>query len=500
MRKKKLIYNTFSSLLFQLTTVICGFILPRLILNAFGSDVNGLVNSITQFLGIIAFLELGVGSVVQSSLYKPLVEKKKEDISKIISSANKFFKNLARILLVYVVFLIILFPIFIEKKYSFIYTTTLIVAISISSFAQYYFGIVNRLLLTADQRGYVQYTAQTIAVIANTVVCYILVKLNCSIQIIKLVSSLIFLLQPFVIYLYVRKNYNIDLKIKYNEEPIKQKWNGIAQHVAAVILDGTDTVILTLFASLSDVSIYSVYFLVVKGIKQLFMSMTNGITSLIGELWARKELEKLQEAFAWTEWVIHTGTTFVFSITMVLIVPFVKVYTLGISDANYTQPLFAILMVLANAMYCLRLPYNIMILAAGHYKQTQQNYIVAAIMNIIISILAVKSFGLIGVAMGTLIAMVYQTFWMAWYDSKKLVKWPFKKFVKQIIIDSLTFILCKIYSELFLISSTNYLSWCISAVYFSLSFLIIILFINFLFYKEKIYKVCSKISDVFKNA
>ena len=104
MRKKKLIYNTFSSLLFQLTTIICGFILPRLILSAFGSDVNGLVNSITQFLGIIAFLELGVGSVVQSSLYKPLVDKKQEDVSKIISSANKFFRNLARILLIYVVF------------------------------------------------------------------------------------------------------------------------------------------------------------------------------------------------------------------------------------------------------------------------------------------------------------------------------------------------------------------------------------------------------------
>ena len=71
MRKKKLIYNTISSLIFQVTTIVCGFILPRLILNAFGSNVNGLVNSITQFLGIISFLELGVGAVVQSALYKP---------------------------------------------------------------------------------------------------------------------------------------------------------------------------------------------------------------------------------------------------------------------------------------------------------------------------------------------------------------------------------------------------------------------------------------------
>lgn len=72
MRKKKLIYNTVSSLIYQIVTIVCGFILPRVILNYYGSEVNGLVNSITQFLQIIAFLDLGIGAVVKTSLYKPL--------------------------------------------------------------------------------------------------------------------------------------------------------------------------------------------------------------------------------------------------------------------------------------------------------------------------------------------------------------------------------------------------------------------------------------------
>ena len=175
LREKKLIYNTISSLVFQVTTIICGFILPKLILNAFGSDVNGLVNSISQFLGLISFLELGVGAVVQSALYKPLVEKNNNDINKIIASANRFFRKLAGVLLGYIILLIIFYPRLIDGNYSFFYTTTLIVAISISSLAQYFFGIVNRLLLSADQRGYVQYTAQTIAVVFNTMACFILI-------------------------------------------------------------------------------------------------------------------------------------------------------------------------------------------------------------------------------------------------------------------------------------------------------------------------------------
>lgn len=493
MRGKRLFYNTTSSLVLQLTTIICGFILPRLILNAFGSEVNGLVNSITQFLGIIAFLELGVGAVVQSALYKPLAEKNQDDVSKIISSANKFFTRLGQILLVYVIVLIFVYPRLAGQSFDFVYTATLIVAISISSFAQYFFGIVNRLLLTADQRGYIQYNAQTLAVVINTVACFILIHLGYSIQIVKLTTSLIYLLQPFLIYLYVQYNYNINKKIKYTKEPIPQKWNGIAQHVAAVILDGTDTVVLTLFATLSDVSIYSVYFLVVKGVKQLFMSMTNGITSLIGELWARQELTELKKTFGWTEWVIHTGTTFVFGVTAALIVPFVRVYTLGIDDANYIQPLFAALIVAANAAHCLRLPYNIMILAAGHYKQTQNNYIIAAVINIVVSVFAVKTWGLIGVAIGTLLAMGYQTVWMAWYDSKNLIQWPFANFLKQITVDIITVILCSIVSRMFTMMTISYFGWIINAIEVAVVWLVIMVIINLIFYRDKVLKLVSNL-------
>lgn len=499
MRKKRLLYNTVSSLVFQLTTIICGFILPRLILGAFGSEVNGLVNSITQFLGVISFLELGVGAVVQSALYKPLAENRQNDVSKIIASANKFFTKLGQILLVYVIVLVVVYPQFAGNDFGFAYTATLIVAISISSFAQYFFGIVNRLLLTADQRGYIQYNAQTIAVVGNTVVCFILIYLECSIQVVKLTTSLIYLLQPFLVYLYVRSHYKIDKKIKYTEEPIAQKWNGIAQHIAAVILDGTDTIVLTLFSTLSDVSIYSVYYLVVKGVKQLFLSMTNGITALIGELWARQELDELNTTFSWTEWMIHTGTTFIFGLTAVLVVPFVEVYTAGIHDANYIQPLFAALIVAANAGHCLRLPYNIVILAAGHYRETQNNYIIVAIINIVVSVATVKAWGLIGVAIGTLVSMVYQTVWMAIYDSKYLIKWPIKNFIKQMFVDMLTVAVGFFVTKTIVVHGISYWAWIVLAVKMAVVWCIITITINLIFYRSKMLGIVQKVTAIVKK-
>lgn len=497
MRKQKLLYNTISSLVFQIVTIISGFILPRLILDAFGSDVNGLVSSITQFLGIIAFLELGVGAVVQSSLYKPLAEKNYESVSEIFTSANRFFTKLGIILIVYVASLIFIYPLFLNKQFDWIFTSTLIIAMSISSFAQYFCGIVNRLLLTADQRGYVQYSAQTLAIIVNTIACYVLIVLGAGIQIVKLTTSLIFLIQPILLYFYVNKHYQINRHAKYTVEPITQKWNGIAQHVAAVVLDNTDTIVLTIFSTLSNVSIYSVYFLVVKGVKQLFMSMTNGITSLIGELWAKQEIDELKKMFSWTEWLIHTGTTLVFGITALLIVPFVRIYTYGINDADYIQPLFASLLVAANAGHCLRLPYNIMILAGGHYKQTQNNYLIAAFMNIVVSVLTVKKLGLIGVAIGTLVAMIFQTVWMAWYDSRNLIKWPFINFVKQCIVDFLTILFMVIASKLYILTPKTYGEWILLSIPIFLISLLISIIVNLLFYKEKIILLKNKILQRF---
>lgn len=487
--KRKLILNTGASFVFEIATIVCGFILPRFILGSYGSAVNGLVNSVTQFLGIISFLELGVGAVIQSSLYKPLVEKDHAQISRVLVSGQRFFKRLARILLFYVIILMITYPFFVDQNFGFLYTATMIGVVSISMFAQYYFGIINRVLLTADQKGYVSYNVQTMTLIMNTVACYILIRLGASIHIVKLTTSLIYVLRPLILMFYVEQHYSIDWKIQYKGEPIRQKWNGVAQHISAVVLDGTDNIVLTIFAGLKAVSVYSIYQMVTAGVKKLLISSTNGIQSVMGELWAKQEIEKLREFFGWVEWTIHTGTTIVFGITAALIVPFVEVYTYGIADTDYIQPVFALLLVFANAGHCLRLPYNLMILAAGHYKETQQNYVMAAVLNIVISILMVNSLGLIGVAIGTLVAMLYQTIWMAVYDSKRLIRWPIMNFIKQSGIDVLTVIFIYASSRFFSMTSVSYLAWLVFAVKVSVMTCGVCIVINMLFYRDYIFRI-----------
>ena len=438
-----------------------------------------------------------MGAVVQSSLYKPLADNDNVTVSKVITSADKFFRHLGYILAIYVIVMLFYYPYLVKQNFSFTFTATLIIAISIRSFAQYFFGIVNRLLLLADQKAYIQYIAQTLAVITNTLGCYTLIAFDCSVQVVYGMTSVIFFLQPLAIHLYIKKHYTLNRKIHYDVEPIKQKWNGIAQHIAAVILTGSDTVILTVFSSLVNVSIYTVYYLPMSGSRLIIMSMISGIMALIGNLWAKQDLKELRKVFAWTEWLIHTGTTLIFTLTAVLIVPFVQVYTHGVSDANYIQPLFGILLVAANSGHCLRLPYNIMILAAGHYKQTQHNYIIAAVMNIVISIIGVKQFGLIGVALGTMAAMVYQTVWMAWYNSKNFIQWSMRNFFKQMAVNGVSAVSIFTVTSYFNMTGVSYLGWVVLAIKVTACGIFIALLVNYIFYKEFILKITDKIMKRF---
>ena len=249
-RSQLLKINTILSLTFQVVSLVCGFILPKLIIENYGSSINGLLSSITQFLGFIALCEMGMGAVVPASLYKPLANRDNVEISKIVTSSERFYKRIAFGMLIYIGFLIVFYPILINT-YSFVFTTSLIIIIASSSFAQYYFGITYSLLIAADQKQYITYVLNICTIIINLVVSYFLIELGCSIHIVKLFSAIIFLVRPIYYNLYVKSHYQLIYNIQYVEEPIKQKWNGVAQHIAYTIQDKSGILVLSLFSNSS---------------------------------------------------------------------------------------------------------------------------------------------------------------------------------------------------------------------------------------------------------
>lgn len=498
-RKQKLTLNSTTALLHECIGVITSLILPQLYLSHYGSRVNGLASSISHFLGFISLAELGVGAVVQTAFYKPLAQKDDQEISKVFASSAKFFRMVGCLLVIYTAILVGFYPLTVKDDFSFMYTALLILAISISYFAQYFFGMTYRLMLNADQLGFIQQTASIITLTLNTVLSVLLIQAGCSIHIVKLTTSTVLLAKPIALSIYVKRHYNIDHKIKYIGEPIKQKWNGLAQHIASVVLGSTDTFVLTLFSTLENVSIYAVYYMVVNGIRTLVVALTKGITPMFGNMMANKEHKLLNQTFDYVEWVMHTGTVLFFSVCGVLIIPFVSVYTKNIHDANYIVPLFGALITLAQALRCIQLPYNTIVHAGGHYKQTQWSSIIESVLNIVVSLAAVFRFGLIGVAIGTIVAVFYRACYLSWYVSKNMLERPLMRFVRYLVTDALTSTVIVLATSWIKLSSLNYLSWVVMAIKVMVIATVIVGLISTVFYRPLAMRLISSVQRKFRK-
>lgn len=492
-RSQRLKLNSLSSIAYQVIAIICGLILPRLYILSFGSEVNGLMSSISQFLGFIALADCGIGAVVQSSLYKPIAEKDNDEISRIMISTRRFYRRLCIVLLIYVAVLIYAFPLIASSTLEPRFVSALVAIISISIFAQYFISMPYRMLLNADQLGYVVMLLQIVSLVLNTIVCAMMMLAGYGVEIVRLAAALMFLIQPIGLLLYVKKHYKLDRKIELHGEPIKQKWNGLSQHVASVILDKTDVVVLTCFSTLSNVSVYSVYYMVIYGIFSLIQAATNGLQAFWGDMYAKAEHRLLSESFNYYEWLIHFCSTIMFACTGLLIVPFVCVYTSGVSDANYILPGFAAVISAAYFLMSIRLPYLLIVKAAGHYKQTQLSAVVEAALNVAISVGLVFRFGLIGIAVGTLIAMVYRTGYFVLYLSKNILQRPAAEFFKMLMVDLLGAAVSVVLCAGIVSLTTTITDWIILAILVLVIVVAVSAAINFLFQRNNLKRLLNSL-------
>lgn len=501
MRSKKAAKNIAVNLILQMVTIISGFIVPRYIIVNFGSDINGVIASIAQFLGFISLMEAGVGGVVCASLYKSLVDNDISKISSVLKATEQFFKKIAYIFLVFSIFVAFLFPYLVKSDFDYWFTFSLVIIIGISTFVQYYFGITYQLLLQADQKKYVAASVQIITIILNTILVVALIRMGAGIHAVKLVSTAVFLVRPLFYNVYVKKHYQIDTNCQPDNMALSQKWDALGHHIAYFLYGHTDIIVLTIFTSVGSVSVYSVYLLVIRGLENLITVVTAGVEAGFGNMIAKGEKKTLYRNFNTYEFICYMMSSILFTTAGIMIQSFISIYTKGITDENYYRPIFAIIILLAECIYCIRLPYHNIVKAAGHFKQTRNGAFLEAAVNIILSIVLVQFYGLVGVVIGTLCATIVRTIQYIVYVSNNVIQRSVLQALKKFIIMSLSSIISiiLIFSLGLDLYMDNYVSWVLNAgIVFSI-ILIIHIISAFIFYRIEIREIISLIRRVTSN-
>lgn len=482
--KRRLYINSITSLVYQTIVIISGLIIPRLILVYYGSAINGLVQSITQMLSVISMLDLGVGAVVQAALYKPFADRDYDKVTVIISAAQKYFRIIARCLVGYVVFLVFFYGFVRSNDNNFLTSTGIIVSVAMGYFAQYYFGICNTMLLNSDQKVYVSTIINLFTLVISTIVSIALIVNGASIQFVKLFSSIIFLARPIFLSYYAKKNYNITMLKGVSLNVIPNKWSGLAQHVATILTASIDNILLTIFSTFQAVSVYNVYVMPLNAVRNMIEVTSTGYKSFFGNLIAKEDVDILESEFDTYETFMHLCVTMVFTSILVVLIPFVLLYTKGIKDVDYYDLSFCVSITIAYTMYTLRLIYSNVIFAAGKFKETQKYCIIECIINLVVSLSLVIPLGLTGVAIGTCLSSGYRMIASACYLKKDILFRSNRKLIKHIVVDAVCVIISVVVLTRFNVRSDIVLHWFFDSIVVFIICVVICISVHCIFYRE----------------
>lgn len=385
MRTKLALYNVVVSLISQFVFLFLSIIFPRLIIMVFGSEVNGLTASINQVLNIVNLLQAGVVGASIYDMYRPIAENNNELLGSIFYSSKKYFSRLSIIFLVIGVIFIPFFLINSENNISFIESFVSVVILTLNGALIFKYVSSYDIIISAHQKKYILVYSSLIEKIAYYVLLSIILffKVHFIFMYIALICGTIF--RIIYLHLYFKKNYYCQINEFSNNTnyKVKNQYYLLSNQIVQQVVESAPTLIISSFYGLATVSIFSLYNMIVAAFKMIFSTIQNSIAASFGDLSVSNN-EHATKIFD----VLHLMFINLGQITsmcmIVLCVPFIQLYSQGISDINYINTGLAISMSILSLSYCIFMPYNMAINANGKYRSvTKQNVIYGIIFTIL---------------------------------------------------------------------------------------------------------------------
>lgn len=257
-RTKLFALNTTASALQQIVLFVVGLIIPSICLEYYGSETNGLVSSITQFISYITLIEAGISASMVYYLYKPLSENDCDKISSIVSAARITYRKLG-IAVVGLSALLAVGYMLLSKVdgLSHIDMFVLVLAMGVSGSLEFFTMARYRVLLTADQRTYVLCLATIVGSVLNAVVTIVCALLGLSIVWLKIIAIFTVFARSIVLTLYFKKHYrNINVHAAPDYSSQNKRWDALYMQILWNLQSGAPVLIVTAFTDFVQVSVY----------------------------------------------------------------------------------------------------------------------------------------------------------------------------------------------------------------------------------------------------
>lgn len=415
-------HNLISSLVYQFVLISLSFLLPRLYLENFGSEINGVLSTIKQIFMYMCLLEAGVGLATTQALYKRIGEKDYKSASSVLSATNAYYIKTG---VIYLAIVLVIAGVYAYVLPTPINSTELFIIIilnAIPALFSYFVQAKYRILMEVDGRKYVINNSETILQLASNIGKILVLFLTDSLILIQLVYCIIALIQLSFLYLYAKRRYKwLDLKAKPDFEAISQKNSVLLHQISGMVFNNTDIILISVLCDFKAASIYTIYNMFFSQVQNFITSIVSGFNFALGQMF-HVDKNKFCKVFRVYETVYITATFIIYTLMAVFLLPLIQIYTNGVNDANYTNVYLVFLFVIMNLLANGKLPINSIIEYSGNFQETRSHAVWEMIINITASVVAIIYMGICGAILGTIAALIYRSIVMIHYSNKNVLE------------------------------------------------------------------------------
>lgn len=402
---KNIIFGQIGNLLTQLL----GFILRGIFIAHLGDTLNGINALYTSILSVLSMAELGIGTALNYSLYKPVAQKDYEKIKSYMQLYKKAYRIIGLVIAVLGLVISPFLPYLVKQPEGVtVRDLTLYYFIFLFNTVSSYFVAYKYSLVNAEQKNYIQTNVITITKMITVSLQIIVILTTGNFYLYLLTAAAVELLQKIFVSIYLNRRYPYlkekDIQPLSKEETgeIVRKTKALVYHkVGDVARLQTDSMIISGFISVAVGGFVDNYKMVMNSAGNVVNTIFNSVLSSFGNLIATESKEKQRQLFK----VYRFAACWIYGFASIgfamLLTPLIELW---LGEAK-TLSFFVVMCIIIDFYFKgERIVLSNFKTAAGVFEQDKYLSLIQGIVNLIISLVLVQKIGVAGVYIGTIVS------------------------------------------------------------------------------------------------
>lgn len=416
----------------ELTTMLLSFLVRVFFVRCLNAEYLGINGLFSNILTILSLAELGAGTAIVYSMYKPLAENDREKIKSLTALYKKLYITIGCSVLILGLSFIPILDFFIKERPSIPYSELITIYIlTVVQTASSYFFSYRYSIFRANQQGYIVQSVTIVASVVRSLLQIAILVLFRNYIVYLVVGIIVTLASNFYLtnkadraYPYLREKAE-----KLDSESLgKIKKNIFAMllyRLGIVTATTIDTLLISKLFGVIQVGIYSNYHLIISYSDKLFTSVLGTITPSLGNLMVTADDEKKMQVFSAIQLVYYWLATY---LAVGMIVCFNRFIELVFGKEYLFDLPMVIALISSITLTNFQRPCSLVRDATGLFWYGKLRPLAMAALNIFFSIIAAHLWGAIGVVIGTSLSKLFT---YVWYDPYIVFKYSLKGSLKK---------------------------------------------------------------------